>query len=427
MNLAEQLEMDEKYEAAYAEYKKELPHRSNDIELLTKLGHIALILNNKNEAKAFYGRILELDPSNILAHEQLIDLFCEEDKFKHYLLKGNMYSLQQQFSHAKSAYKKAIDSATDLKEGLPARFLYAGICEEQGKYQDAIDEYLKISDVEGSDPLVFIKLAELYEKTEGLYSAVETLERAVKERGYAQFEEILAGYYIRNSQPDKAYEITKNDLTKARALMDMGKNSEAFEILDKVRENFKTQPLIHSLLAQYYFQEKQFENAFAEIDEYEKLDSNSPLIYQMRALIYEELDDGFNEHICWAKYNNLKGNKDVALNEYMMAYQFNDSDVDLIETIASQLETTGDKTKACEFYERLVDLQPNSPSALQKIAEFRESIGDYTGAIDYMEQLKSVDPRNSYVEENYERLQNRTEMGGDILGFFKKIFGNHLG
>ena len=37
MKLAEQLELDEKYEEAYTEYRKELPHKQNDIELLTKL------------------------------------------------------------------------------------------------------------------------------------------------------------------------------------------------------------------------------------------------------------------------------------------------------------------------------------------------------------------------------------------------------
>ena len=111
MKLAEQLELDEKYEEAYAEYRKELPHKQNDIELLTKLAHIALILEKKDDAKAYYGKILELDSANILAHEQLIDLFANEDKFKYYLFRGNLHSLQQQFSYAKNDYKKAIENA----------------------------------------------------------------------------------------------------------------------------------------------------------------------------------------------------------------------------------------------------------------------------------------------------------------------------
>ena len=427
MKLAEQLEMNEKYEEAYAEYKKELPNKSGDIELLTKLAHLSLILEKKDEAKIYYGKILEIDSANILAYEQLIDLFVNEDKFKYYLFRGNLHSLQQQFSYAKSDYKKAIDNAKDQEEALPARYLYAGLVEQQEKYQEAIDEYLKIADYDEKNPVVFLKLAELYEKTEGIIASIEILERGLKESGFKEFEEILAGYYIRNSQPEKALNLTQNELTKARALMDLGKNDEAFEILNKVKNNFQGQAIIHSLLAQYYFQKGMFEEAFGEIDEYAKIEPNSPLIYQMRALIYESKEDSFNEHINWGKFNILKGDKEVALNEYMIAYQFNNKSIELIETIANLLEVLKDNTKACEFYERLIELEPKNTSALEKLAVFRDSIGDYRGAFEYIEQLKAVSPRNQFALDNYESYKDRAENGGSFMSFFKSIFGKRMG
>lgn len=427
MKLAEQLELDEKYEEAYAEYKKELPHKQGDIELLTRLAHLALIIGNKTEAKAYYCRILELDPSSVLAHEQLIDLYINEDKFKYYLLRGNLHALQQQMSYAKSDYKKAIDHAKDNAEALPARYLYAGLCEGQEKYQEAIDVYLRIADDDEKNPIVYIKLAELYEKTEGIESSISILRRGLEEGGFEDFKEILAGYYIRNSQPDKALEYAQIDLTKARALMDLGKNDEAFEILNRVKDNYKGQSLIHSLLAQYYFQKGMSNEAFSEIEEFEKLSPNSPLIYQMRALIYESLEDSFNEHLNWGKYNSLKGEKEVALNEYMTAHQYEPKNTELIETIAVQLEGLKDFTKACEFYEKLADIEPSNTNALQKLAIFRDSIGDYTGAMDYMEKLKQVDPRNQFVLENYEKYQDRAENGGGLAQFFKSIFGKRMG
>lgn len=426
MKLAEQLELDEKYEEAYAEYKKEIPHKQNDIELLTKLAHLALILEKKEEAKAYYGKMLEVDPSNILAHEQLIDLFANEDKFRYYLLRGNLHALQQQLGYAKSDYRKAIDNAKDQTEALPARFLFAGLAEEQGKYQEAIDEYLRISDYDEKNHIVFLKLAELYEKTEGIVASIEILERGL-ERGFKDFEEILAGYYIRNSQPERSLELTKNELTKARALMDLGRNDEAFEILNSVKSKYKGQTLIHSLLAQYYFQKGMKDEAFTEIEEFAKIDSASPLIYQMRALIYESEGDSFNEHLNWGKYNILKGEKEVALNEFMTAYQFNNTDINLIETIAVQLESLKDNTKACEFYERLVELEPKNISALEKLAIFRDSIGDYRGAFEYMEKLKLSDPRNQFVIENFEIYKDRAENGGSFMSFFKSIFGKRMG
>lgn len=426
MKLAEQLEEQEKYDEAYAEYKKELPHKQGDVELLTKLGHLALILDKKEEAKAYYARILEVDPSNILAHEQLIDLFVNEDRFKYYLLRGNLHSLQQQFSHAKSDYRKAVDNAKDQVEALPARYLFAGLAEGQEKYQEAIDEYLRIADYDEENPVAFLKLAELYEKTEGIISSIEILERGWRDHHFEGFDEILAGYYIRNSQPSKALELTNNDLTKARALMDLDRNDEAFEILDMVKDTYKNQPILHSLLAQYYFQKGMKDEAFKEIDEYAKLDPNSPLIYQMRALIYENEGDSFNEHINWGKYNILKGEKDIALNEFLTAYQFDNSNSELVETIAVQLEGMKDFTKACEFYERLVDLEPKNSNALQKLAVFRDSIGDYTGAWEYIERLKEADPRNQFVSDNYEKFKDRAENGGGFMSMLKSIFGKRM-
>ena len=415
-----------KYEEAYAEYKKQMAQKPADVELLTKLGHLALILEKKEDAKIYYAKILEIDPPNILAHEQLIDIFMHEDRFKYYLLRGNLRALQQQMSHAKSDFKKAIDHAKDPQEALPARYLYAGLCEGQGRLNEAIDEYLRISDYDEKNPVVFLKLAELYEKTEGLVAAIQTLERGRRDRGFKDFEEILAGYYIRNSQPEKAYELAQSELTKARALFDMGRNDAGYEILMGVKDKYSKEKIFHSLLAQYYFQKDMFEEAFKEIDVYEKIDSKSPLIYQMRALIYEKQGDAFNEHINWGKYNVMRGEKDVALNEYLTAYRFNDKDVDLIETIAALLEAEGDKTKASEFYERLADVDPKNRLALEKIAEFRESIGDNYGAIEYMERLKEIDPRNQFLQDNYEKIKSSAENGTGFLQFLKKIFGNKM-
>lgn len=427
MKIAEQYELNEQYEEAYLEYKKELLHNKTDIEMYIKLAHLALILEKKDEAKAYYAKILELDPTSILAHEQLIDLYYDEDKFKYYLLRGNMHGLQQMLSHAKSDYKKAIDNAKDNIEALPARYLLAGICEEQEKYQEAIDVYLIIADDDENNPKIFLKLAELYEKTEGIISAILILERAVNENGYKEFEEILAGYYIRNSQPQEALNITKNDLTKARALMDLNENDKAYSILNNCADNYKTNPQIYSLYAQYYYQKNMSNEAFEEIEKYEKLMPNSPLIYQMRALVYEKMKDSFNEHLNWAKYNIVKGNKDVALNEYLTAYQFNNSDANLIETIAGLLENLNDFTKACEFYELLLNIESNNTNALEKLAIFRESIGDYSGAFNYIEKLKSISPRDKFVLDNYDNYKNKAENGSGLMGFFKSIFGKRMG
>ena len=423
MNLAEQLEQNEKYDEAYVEYQKLLFHNKADIDLLTKTAHIAKILNKTEDVKKYFSQILELDPENILAHEELLDIFFNEDKFKYYFLRARLKTLQQQIGYAKDDYKKAIKSATDEEEALPARYMYAALCEAQEKHEEALKEYLKIFDYDKKNPVVVVKLAELYEKTEGIQSSISILEIGVNERGFSEISEILAGYYIRNSQPDLALKYTKEDLTKVRALFDLKRENEGFELLMKNKEKNAKNKTFYSLLAQYYYQKNMFDESFEAINEFSKIDNNSPLIYQMRALIYEKKDDKFNAHINWGKYNILRGKKEIALNEYLTAYQFNMNDVDLIETIAVIFETEKDKTKANEFYERILAVDENNKNALQKVAEFKESIGDDNEAYRLLEKLKSLDPINSYADENLARLKEKIENGGflnKLLSFFGK-------
>ena len=94
MNTAEQLEQNEKYDEAYAEYKKQLAQKPSDIDILTKLAHLALILEKKEDAsksvliecesylgyyyflkkdyeqsKVFWNKILQIDPENPTAKQ----------------------------------------------------------------------------------------------------------------------------------------------------------------------------------------------------------------------------------------------------------------------------------------------------------------------------------------------------------------------
>ena len=72
--LAEQYEENEEYEKAYEEYKKSYQSNPKDLGLLERLGHIAMMLDKKDEAADYYNTILEMDATNIMAYEQLMDI-----------------------------------------------------------------------------------------------------------------------------------------------------------------------------------------------------------------------------------------------------------------------------------------------------------------------------------------------------------------
>lgn len=426
MGIAEELEQEERYEEAYLEYKKRLSHEANDIELLTRLGHISMMLEKTEDAITYFNKIIALDQSNTMAHEQLMSIFEHTDRYKYYVYRGNLNILQQHFNYALNDYKKAIDAAeNDENKIITARLVLASIYEQLDKDDKAIDEYVQIIDLGSNEPYPYIKLANLYTKTDYLPAAISTLEKAV-EKGLDGIKELLAGYYIKASMPEKALEITENNLTKIRAYMDLNENEKAYELLMSLPEQEKKNPQYYALLAQYYYQKELLDDALETVNEYEKLSYNSPLIFQMRALIYEKKGNPLQEHVNWAKYNLTRGDKEVAINEYLNAHQINDKNIQVVEALAFLYDETGDNHKAAEFFENLLELEPKNKIALEKLAKFRDYIGDYKCAIEYLERLQEIDPKNEYVLANLEKFKEELENPSGILGFFKKFFGSGM-
>lgn len=424
MTLAEQYENDEQYEKAYEEYKKQYENGKENVHILQKLGHLASILNKKDEAEEYYKKVVALDKKNIVAYEQLMDIcFENNDKFTYYLSRGQMHVLQEQYEHAINDFKKAIAHGEQDERLNSTRYMLADLYEKTNQQNKAIDEYLKISDTEYASSETYLKLAALYYKTDFLESAIEILQRA-KDDGFEGLDEALAQYYSRANDSEKALNLTKDNMLKARSLMELGRNDEAIKLLKSMHDQYKNDSQYCALIAQYYFEIGELETALEKVNEFAKVAPNSPLIYQMRALIYEKKGDEFNEHVNWAKFNNLKGDTDIALNEYMIAHQIDENNIDVIITIADTLDKT-DKNHSVEFYEKLLELQPNNKRALQKLAEFRDRIGDYIEMVNYLDKLKQIDPRNPYVIANYERanqmVTNPPSIIDNIMNFFKGI------
>lgn len=424
MTLAEQYENNEQYEKAYEEYKKQYENGKENVHILQKLGHLASILNKKDEAEEYYKKVVALDKKNIVAYEQLMDIcFENNDKFTYYLSRGQMHVLQEQYEHAINDFKKAIAHGEQDERLNSTRYMIADLYEKTNQPNKAIDEYLKISDTEYASSETYLKLAALYYKTDFLESAIEILQRA-KDDGFEGLDEALAQYYSRANDSEKALNLTKDNMLKARSLMELGRNDEAIELLKSMHDQYKNDSQYCALIAQYYFEIGELETALEKVNEFAKVAPNSPLIYQMRALIYEKKGDEFNEHVNWAKFNNLKGDTDIALNEYMIAHQIDENNIDVIITIADTLDKT-DKNHSVEFYEKLLELQPNNKRALQKLAEFRDRIGDYIEMVNYLDKLKQIDPRNPYVIANYERanqmVTNPPSIIDNIMNFFKGI------
>lgn len=412
LQTAEQFEENEQYTQAFEEYKKLYERNPKDLSLLERLGHLSMLLDNKEEAAKYYSEILESDATNVLAYEQLMDIYVSTDKYKYYIYRGNMHTVEHKLEHAINDYKKAINCAQEDKDIISARFVLGTLYEQEGNNVKAIDEYLKVIEHEDSHEEVYIRLANLYVKEDAIPSAIDVLERGRK-AGFdkTNLKEQLADLYLKNGNPEKAIEITSDELTKVKCLLDMDKKSEAFEKLQKMEGQYNHIPQFYSLKAQYYYMTKDFDKALECVEEFDKYEKNSPLTYQMRALIYEGKNEDYNSYLNWGKYNLVRGNKDIAINEFLNANQIKDDDINLLNTLAMLLEESGDKNHAMEFYEKISKLDETDKKSLQKLAEFRESIGDYKSQAEYLLKLYHLDKRNSttvrQLGEAYEKLRNK--------------------
>ena len=412
LQLAEQYEENEQYTQAYDEYKKLHERNPKDLSLLERLGHLSMLLENKEEAAEYYSKILEFDATNVLAYEQLMDIYVTSDRYKYYIYRGNLHTVEHKLEHAINDYKKAVNCAQTDNEMLNARFVLGTLLEQEGNNLKAIDEYIKVIEYENTHEEVYTRLANLYLKEDATGSAVEVLERALKNGvNTTNVKEQLSDLYLRNGNPEKAFETTSDELTKVRCLLDMGKKSEAIEKLEQMESQYSHIAQYHSLKAQYYYMINEFDKALQSVEEFDNAEKNSPLTYQMRALIFEERNDEYNAHLNWGKYNLVRGNKDIAINEFLNAYQLKNDDLNLLNTLAVLLEESGDRNHAMELYEKVSKLDENNKKSLEKLAEFRESIGDYRAQADYLLKLYKLDKRNSTVVrklgEAYEKCHNK--------------------
>ncbi len=419
---AEQMEENGQYEEAYAEYKKSYAHNPNDLSLLATLGHVAMILNKKEEAVEYYNKMIALDMTNPTAYEQLMDIYIDTDKYKYYVYRGNYHVVQQQFEHAVNDFQKALAHAGGSENEVKSvRFEIGTLYEQLGNPTKAIDEYLKVLEYENTSSEVYVRLSKLYENDDIIGSAIETLERAIND-GYDDdsVRENLARLYFKDNTPQKVKNVSRNELTLIKAMLALSDLTAARKELEKVSEKYSNDPQLYALQAEYYYTSKEYDKALEAVEKYSQMMPNHPLVFQMRALIYESNKEEYLATLNWAKYHLVRGSKDVAINELLNAYQLKDDDADMIAMLANLLETSGEKHQAMEFYEKLVRLEPNSKTALEKLSKYWEDNGDTRLAAEYLEKLMETDPRNFSAMKKLAELYKKSRDMSSALSWYKK-------
>ncbi len=433
---AQMLADEEQYEKAYELLVNSYESLKEDAEYLEKIALLAKTLEKHEEAAKYWEQLVEVNPDSLIAYSELLDFYENSNKYKYYITRAKYKILNGKVNQSTDDYKKALGSTQEEDEIINAEFLLAKSYEYLGKTQNAIDEYHRILEHK-DDMAIFYKLADLYAQTGDRFSAVNVLERGVKAFPNApELSEYLAALYLKEGQFDKAIECAKNDFSKIKAYLMKGDNETAFEMLSKI--NDKQNANYPALMAEYYFNKKDFEKCKEYIEEFKKIDNQNPLVYQMTALVCDKNNDSYGYHYNMGRCYSYKQDYEPALVEYLNAHRYAPSKSEAIKEIIKINEAKGDKTSLMEFYEKLYRQEPDNTTALRGLGDMYADMYEFKDALKYYEKLAKADTGNyeiykligycaeklkniRYAKESYEKYLEKAPLSPDTEKLKEKI------
>ncbi len=385
---AQSLTDNEQFEEAFNVLTAAYNDGKTNAEFLEKIALAAATLNKKDEAAKYWEELIDIAPNSMVAYTELQDVYYDTNRYKYYLTRAKVKTLNKQVAQAIPDYKKAIDNTQEQEEKNEAGLLMAKAYEYIGKTMNAIDEYCKIAPFSKTSD-IHLKMADLYLSENDKFSAISVLEQALEH--YADDErvkEFLSQLYIETGDIEKAIKYAVSDMLKVKIYLSQGKNTVAFELLQKMSD--KNNSGYNKLLAEYYFNIGEWDDCINAINEFAKYEPNHPLIYQMRSLVCERQNNMHDAHANRAKMYIAKGQDDVAMHEFLQAHNIEPNNIQTIEELIKLCEQSGEKHTAAEFYEKLLKIDPKNERTLVKSGDFYFDMGEYQVASGFYERAAEI-------------------------------------
>ena len=405
---AQMLIDNEQYDKAYELLQNSYEKLKEDAEYLEKIALLAKTIGKEEDAEKYWEELVVVNPNSLVAYSELLDIYINKNNYKYYLTRAKYKILNEKVTQSIDDYKKAINSTAEENEILNARFLLAKAYEHTGKIQNAIDEYYRIIE-QKDDMAIYYKLADLYCEINDRYSAINILQRGVKAfENVDELSEYLAGLYLREGQYDKALEYARNDFSKIKAYLMKGENNTAFDLLSKI--NDKSNANYYALMAEYYFNIKDWDKCNEFIEKFNELSPQNPLVYQMKSLVCDANNDSYGYHYNMGKCYSYKQDYELALSEYLLAHRCDASKSGAVKEIIKINEASGDKSSLMEFYEKLASQEPDNSMALKGLGDIYVDLYEFNSALEYY--LKAVKISDSDYDIYYklgfcyEKLKN---------------------
>ncbi len=380
-----------------------------DLEELHQKASDAMAEGNREKAVELYNKILETAPADEIAHGQLMDLYFDTDKFKYYLTRANYNVVNQKFEHAINDTKKALNLDA---ESIDARIKLARLYRVSNKNLKSIDEFNKIIELEPKLRDAYLELINLYILEDAKESAVGIARKAVNEfENDTEFKNILAKLYFDLGMNSEALEVVQDKPMKVKILLADGKNDEAKAILDDMKTSMPNIKEAHAaynlLLAEYFYNKNEFDNALNTIEEYTKLSGPDAVSFQMKALVYEAKNDDFMASVNWGYMKKAQSKNDEAVVEFNHAHSLNKKDKNVLIELANLYMNLGEKYTSMDFWNAVYELD-NDEHAKNILGEFYFNEGDYAMAEKYG-KYRETKGQNNTADKNYAEAAEEDE------------------
>lgn len=375
-----------------------------DVHNLHQAANDELIKGNDEKAIEIYTKIIELAPGDEVALSQLMDLYLERDKFMYYITRANVNIVQQKYEHAINDVKKALNLESQSIEALRK---LGRLYKVTGKNLRAVDEFLKILDIDANQKDAYIELIDLYTKENSPESAIGIAKKAVANFVQdSEFKNILANLYFKSGDYKNALETVEDDFLKAKILLQDEQNDSAKEILNKLKEDKnlykesnKEQLAAYYLLeAQYYYNKKEFDEALNYVEKYTDLSLPNALSFQMKALIYEGMGDEFKSSYNWGYCYKVRKRFDEAIVEFTHAHNAKPNDKNTLIELANLYANNGEKFASMEYWKKVYEIDKDKRAG-QILGDFYYEQGDLRLAEYYGKTIEKKSQKEAAYED----------------------------
>ncbi len=416
LDRGQELEEKEEWENAHSLYVEGIKLYPQNIDLLFRTAHVEEVQGNRDEAIKIWERVIMLNPNDSGSYAKLAELYYDVDKYKYYMTRAKLRVTEEKPTHAISDLKKAVEASPDDKATLEALFLLGQMYIQVGKPQQAIEEFVKMLQIEDNIN-VYMILSQLYEE-EDPDMAIDTLKQGIEKFPEAKvLQERLAILYSQQNNPENALEYAQSPNAKAKAYLQQGDNEKAFEEINKITVKDYS---YHSLLSEYYFNTKKYDECLQTISTLEKMNALNPIPYQMKALVYEERNDNYNAFYNWGKCYELQGKSEMALAEYLNAYHEDEKNPAAISHIVNLYEILDEKYSALEFLQKLIEIEPNNETMLKKLSNYYMKEGNTEEAIEILEKCVSNGTKDYVIYGTLANFYDKNKRFAKALKAYEK-------